>query len=70
MINFLGEDYVENPCVDSESTDDNASMNKKHLSTSKASTEESYPSNKDKSTNNKELRKLKKKYCHLYKFCS
>ena len=34
----------------------------------KVSTDENYPSNKDKSTHIKELRKLKKKYYHLDNF--
>ena len=43
-------------------------MDKNHPSTYKESTNENYPSNKDKSTDNKKLRKLKKKYCHLDNF--
>ena len=67
-INFLDEDHVDVPSVDSESNDDNASMDKNYPLTLKESTNKNYPSNKGKSIDNKDLRKLKKKYCHLDKF--
>ena len=67
-VNFLDEDHADVLSVDSESTHDNALMDKNHPSTRKESMDENYPLNKDKSTDSKELRKLKKKYCHLDNF--
>ena len=65
--NFLAPDHVDNQSIDSESTDV-SSMDMNHPSTSKVSTDENYPSIKDKLKQERKLAKLKKKYCHLNNF--
>ena len=66
-INFLDPGHVDIQSVHSESTDV-SSMDMNHPSTSKVSTDENYPSIKDKLKQENKLAKLKRKYCHLNNF--